>query len=108
MVARYAIFISHSEASRRAVPTRLHRGARVRLNRAGGAVVKRAKSMSRLLLLSILVLWMCPRDNVADPHWGSAGVRAGVFLGVYAGLVGVMAVWSRLLARRVGGEYLGK
>src|SRR4051812_19897286 len=64
--------------------------------------------MSRLLLLSILVLWMCPQDNVADPHWASVGVRVGLFVGVYAGLVVLMSVWSRLLARRVGGEHLGR
>lgn len=63
--------------------------------------------MSRLLLLSIMVLWMCPQDNVADPHWASAGARLGIFLGVYAGLVVLMSLWSRLLARRVGGEHLG-
>src|SRR5215218_5895128 len=64
--------------------------------------------MSRLLLLSILVLWMCPRDNVSDPHWASAGMRVGLFVGIYAGLVVLMSVWSHLLARRVGGEHLGR
>src|SRR4051812_5928691 len=67
----------------------------------------RALSMSRLLLLSILVLWMCPQDNVADPHWASGRVRVGLFVGVYGGLVILMSAWSRLLARRVGGEHLG-
>lgn len=63
--------------------------------------------MSRLLLLAILVLWMLPRENVTAPplHWA---VRAGFFVGVYAALVAVMSLWSRMLARRVGGEYLGR
>ena len=64
--------------------------------------------MSRFLLLSILVLWMCPRDNVADPRWWPASARVGAFVGVYAGLVLTMSAWSRLLARRVGGEPLGR
>jgi STE24 endopeptidase len=64
--------------------------------------------MSRLLLLSILVLWMCPQDNVADPHWASVRARVGIFLGVYGGLVVLMSAWGRLLARRVGGEHLGR
>src|SRR4051794_72981 len=63
--------------------------------------------MSRLLLLAILVLWMSPRDNITAPPW-SWGARLGLFLGVYAGLILLMAAWSRMLARRVGGEYLGR
>lgn len=62
--------------------------------------------MSRLLLLSILILWMCPRDNVVPVRWGEE-VRLAVFLGGYALLVAVMSLWSRLLARRVGDGYLG-
>lgn len=62
--------------------------------------------MSRLLLLSILILWMCPRDNVVPVRWAEE-VRLLVFLGGYALLVGVMSAWSRLLARRVGDGYLG-
>jgi hypothetical protein len=63
--------------------------------------------MSRLLLLSILVLWMCPRDNVDAPPW-SIPVRLAVFLGVYTVLVGVMAAWSRRLASRVADDLLGR
>src|SRR6476620_6035997 len=63
--------------------------------------------MSRLLLLSILVLWMCPRDNVTPPPWPVA-VRLGVFLGVYGGLVLLMAAWSRRLAGRVADDFLGR
>src|SRR3954471_530862 len=63
--------------------------------------------MSRLLLLAILILWMSPRDNVSAPA-ESWAARAGLFLGVYAGLVVAMSAWSRMRARRVGGEYLGR
>src|SRR3954469_11364387 len=63
--------------------------------------------MSRLLLLLILVLWMCPRDNVAPPPW-SIPARLGVFLGVYGALVGLMSAWSRRLARRVADDLLGR
>src|SRR5689334_7391081 len=70
--------------------------------------------MSRVLLLSSLVLWMCPRDNVADPQWASAGVRVGVLAGVDVGLVLLMSLWGGLVARRGGGGgrggggYLGR
>ncbi len=63
--------------------------------------------MSRLLLLSILVLWMCPRDNVTPPPW-PVPVRLGVFLGVYAALLVLMSAWSRRLARRVADDLLGR
>src|SRR5258706_6119681 len=63
--------------------------------------------MSRLLLLSILVLWMCPRDNVTPPPW-AVPVRLGVFLGVYAALLVLMSAWSRMLARRVADDLLGR
>lgn len=63
--------------------------------------------MSRLLLLAILVLWMLPRENAYVPDWSLPG-RIGLFLGVYAGLVLLMAYWSRRLARRVADEYLGR
>ncbi|MDB5324313.1 MAG: heat shock protein HtpX [Phycisphaerales bacterium] len=63
--------------------------------------------MSRLLLLSILVLWMCPRDNVTPPPWPVA-VRLGVFLGIYGALVLLMSAWSRRLARRVADDFLGR
>jgi STE24 endopeptidase len=63
--------------------------------------------MSRLLLLAILVLWMFPRDNIDQPAWSLAG-RVGLFLGVYAALVLMMAAWSRRLARRVADDFLGR
>ena len=63
--------------------------------------------MSRLLLLSILVLWMCPRENVVPPPW-SVGVRVGIFVGVYGLLILLMCAWSRLLARRVADDTLGR
>jgi STE24 endopeptidase len=63
--------------------------------------------MSRLLLLSILVLWMCPRENVVAPPW-PVGVRVGIFVGVYALLILLMCAWSRLLARRVADDSLGR
>ena len=42
--------------------------------------------MSRLLLLSILVLWMCPRDNV-QPLLRDRQASMVLFFGVYAALV---------------------
>src|SRR5688500_1648579 len=63
--------------------------------------------MSRLLLLSILVLWMCPRDNV-QPLLRDRQASMVLFFGVYAALVVFMAVWSRMLARRVVEGRLGK
>jgi len=63
--------------------------------------------MSRLLLLSILILWMCPRENVVPPPW-PASVRLGLFLGAYVVLIGMMCAWSRLLARRVADDSLGR
>jgi STE24 endopeptidase len=63
--------------------------------------------MSRLLLLSILVLWMCPRDNAQPLAWPVV-LRLGIFFGVYIGLVLLMAAWSRRLARRVSDDLLGR
>src|SRR3954468_5500261 len=63
--------------------------------------------MSRLLFLSILVLWMCPRDNAQPLAW-PIGLRMGIFFGVYAGLVLLIAAWSRMLARRVADDLLGR
>jgi STE24 endopeptidase len=63
--------------------------------------------MSRLLLLSILVLWMCPRENVAPPPW-PVPVRLVLFIAVYAAMVLLMSAWSRLLARRVADDSLGR
>ena len=63
--------------------------------------------MSRLLLLTILVLWMCPRDNI-QPILRDPSAALMLFVGLYAAVVVFMAVWSRLLARRVAGGRLGK
>jgi Zn-dependent protease with chaperone function len=63
--------------------------------------------MSRLLLLSILVLWMCPRDNV-QPLLRDRSAAMVLFFGVYAAVVVFVAGWSRLLARRVSEARLGK
>jgi STE24 endopeptidase len=63
--------------------------------------------MSRLLLLSILVLWMCPRDNI-QPLLRDHAAAITLFFGLYAAVVLFMAVWSRLLARRVADVRLGK
>jgi len=63
--------------------------------------------MSRLLLLAIMVLWMCARDNVSPPAWPVA-VRLGIFLGIYAALVALVSAFSRLLARRVADDSLGR
>ena len=63
--------------------------------------------MSRLLLLSILVLWMCPRDNV-QPILRDQGAAVTLFFGLYAAVVMFMAVWSRMLARKVSDGRLGK
>src|SRR3954469_24432839 len=61
--------------------------------------------MSRLLLLSILMLWMCPRDASSGTP---SAFGLGLFIGVYAGLVGMLSLWSRMLARRVGDDLLGR
>ena len=63
--------------------------------------------MSRLLLLAILVLWMCPRENAYIPDW-PLSLRISLFVGVYAVLVIFMATWSRLLARRVADDRLDR
>src|SRR6188768_1120147 len=63
--------------------------------------------MSRLLLLSILVLWMCPRDNV-QPILRDQTAAITLFFGLYAAVVIFMAVWSRLLARKVADGRLGR
>src|SRR4051812_41393704 len=63
--------------------------------------------MSRLLLLSILVLWMSRRDNVTAPPW-EVSYRLALFFGVYAALVLLMSLWSRMLARRVADDFLGR
>lgn len=63
--------------------------------------------MSRLLLLAIMVLWMCPRDNALNSAWPFSA-RMGVFFGVYAGLVLMLAAWSRALSRRVADDCLGR
>jgi STE24 endopeptidase len=63
--------------------------------------------MSRLLLLAILVLWMSSRDNASIPAW-DVPTRLGLFFGIYALLVAGMSLWSRLLARRVGDDFLGR
>jgi STE24 endopeptidase len=70
----------------------------------------RRNAVSRILLLLIFLLWMAwtPQATASlgllpDPRTGPA-----VFLGFYLLLIGVMRLWSELLARRVTHENLNR
>jgi STE24 endopeptidase len=60
--------------------------------------------MSRILLLILFLLWLSAAEPVR-PLAGQ-GVELLLFLGVFLGLVLVMGLWSRLLARRLSAHNL--
>ena len=57
--------------------------------------------MSRFLLLLLFLIWMAwrPEEAVSGP---GAGINLTLFVGMYALLIVMLGMWSRLLARRVG------
>jgi STE24 endopeptidase len=63
-------------------------------------------SVSRILLLLVIVLWMC--RSVAPPMHMPLGMSqgAGVFVGGLLLVVLFMGLWSRVLARHVRGDNL--
>ena len=63
------------------------------------------EAVSRFLILFLFLIWMAWRAD-PDQRGDTSGLSIGLFFGFYAFAVGILGLWSRLIARRVQGTGL--